>query len=140
MRLSYFCFLTATLAALTGMSMGIAMGMSENFSIAPAHAHLNLLGWVTMALYGLYHRGIERPSQRLAWVQVLAGAAGFCMMAGGLAVYLGLGDERAMSSVIVGSLLCLLSMSLFAVIIVTDLRRVAVNTRVSTSTHPQRAV
>jgi hypothetical protein len=121
MRIAHFCFIAAICAALGGMSLGIVMGMRQDFSLAPAHAHLNLLGWVTMALYGLYHRGVERPSQRLAWVQVGAGATGAVMMAGGLAVYLGLGLEGAVTSVIFGSLLCLLSMMLFLVIVVGDM-------------------
>ena len=44
--------------------LGIWMGMHEDFTLAPVHAHINLLGWVTLALYGLYHRGVERASNR----------------------------------------------------------------------------
>ncbi len=36
-----------------GVAMGIAMGASENFTLRPVHAHINLLGWTTMALAGL---------------------------------------------------------------------------------------
>ncbi|MGE5622421.1 MAG: cytochrome-c oxidase [Bacillota bacterium] len=36
-----------------GVVMGIAMGASENFTLRPVHAHINLLGWTTMALAGL---------------------------------------------------------------------------------------
>jgi len=125
MRIAYFCFITAICAALTGMSLGIVMGMREDFSLAPAHAHLNLLGWVTMALYGLYHRGVERSSYRVAWVQVSAGALGCVLMAGGLAIYLGMGMEGAVASVIAGSLLCLFSMLSFLFIVVGDLGRAA---------------
>jgi hypothetical protein len=60
MRLAYFCFFAAALSALTGMSLGIWMGINENFTLAPVHAHINLLGWVSLALYGLYHRGVAR--------------------------------------------------------------------------------
>lgn len=129
MRVSYFCFIAAICAALVGMSLGIVMGIRQDFSLAPAHAHLNLLGWVTMALFGLYHRGVERQSERLAWVQAVAGAVGFVLMAGGLAVYLGAGIEDAVASVIAGSLLCVLSMLLFLVIVVGDLARTARNRR-----------
>jgi len=93
-----------------------------------------------MALYGLYHRGVDRPSQRLAWIQVLAGAIGFCLMAGGLAVYLGLGDERAMLPVVIGSLLCLLSMVLFIATIVTDLRRSSAKAGIITSRRAPQTV
>ena len=85
MRLAYFCFIAAALAGLTGMSLGIWMGMNEDFTLAPVHAHLNLLGWVTLALYGLYHRGVERGSNRLAWMQAGSAALGAPLLSGGFA-------------------------------------------------------
>ncbi|GAB3462995.1 hypothetical protein GCM10027321_25200 [Massilia terrae] len=38
-----------------GVGLGIAMGASRNFALAPVHAHINLLGWTTMALAGLVY-------------------------------------------------------------------------------------
>jgi cbb3-type cytochrome oxidase subunit 1 len=38
-----------------GVSMGLAMGITQNFSLHPVHAHINLLGWATMALAGLIY-------------------------------------------------------------------------------------
>ena len=32
------------------------MGMSENFILKDVHAHVNLLGWATMALMGLIYK------------------------------------------------------------------------------------
>jgi hypothetical protein len=40
---------------LVGIVMGIAMGASQNFTLRPVHAHVNLLGWTTMALAGLIY-------------------------------------------------------------------------------------
>jgi len=122
MRIAYFCFIIAAIAALGGMSLGIYMGIRGDFTLMPAHAHLNLLGWVTMTLYGLYHRGVERSDSRLAWVQVGCGGLGFVMMTGALAVYLATHDGTALPLVIGGSLLCLASMALFLAILVADAR------------------
>ena len=36
-----------------GVSLGIVMGATNNFTLRPVHVHLNLLGWVSMALFGL---------------------------------------------------------------------------------------
>lgn len=121
MRIDTFCFLTAALAALTGMSLGIYMGISQDFTFAPAHAHLNLLGWVTMALYGLYHRGAQRGAHRLGWAQVACGAAGFPLMAGGLGVVLATGDHAAFPVIVAGALLSLLGMALFLAVVLADL-------------------
>lgn len=123
MRVSYFCFVFASIAALVGMSLGMGMGMSEDFTLAPVHAHLNLLGWVTMALYGLYHRGVDRRSNRLAWGQVGCGSVGAALMAGGLAVYIPAHDPALVVPVIIGSMFSLASMAMFLVIVLLDLRR-----------------
>jgi hypothetical protein len=125
MRLSYFCFIVAALAALTGMSLGIHMGLSGDFTLAPAHAHLNLLGWVTMALYGLYHRGVSRDRDRLAWTQVGCAAAGFPLMTGGLGAYLVTGSATFVPFLLAGSLLSVTSMALFVLIVLSDAMRTA---------------
>ncbi len=44
------CLKLAGLYLLIGMTMGIAMGATERFALAPAHAHVDLLGWVTLAV------------------------------------------------------------------------------------------
>ncbi len=39
-----------------GVWLGIYMGASGDRSLYPVHAHLNLLGWVSMALFGILFR------------------------------------------------------------------------------------
>lgn len=46
----------AVLYLLVGVGLGLYMAASHDHSMHPVHAHLNLLGWVTMALFGLYYR------------------------------------------------------------------------------------
>lgn len=41
-----------------GVALGIGMGASQNFALAPLHAHLNLLGFVVMMLAGLWFRAV----------------------------------------------------------------------------------
>jgi cbb3-type cytochrome oxidase subunit 1 len=133
MRLSDLCFVSAVPAALLGMAAGIFMGITEDFTLTPAHAHLNLLGWVTMALVGLYHRGAGSPRGRLATAQVWTSIAGFWLMPVGLGLYLGLQDERFVPMVMIGSVLALAGMLLFAVVVFRDLRAQA---RPRTALHP----
>lgn len=124
MTISHFCFVVAASAALVGMSLGIHMGMTQDFTLAPVHAHLNLLGWVTMLLYGLYYRREGLRPGRLAWLQVLAAVAGFPAMAGGLAVLLTSPEAGAGEPVIVaGSLLTIGSMALFMAVVLRDIAR-----------------
>ncbi len=45
----------SVLYLIVGVAMGIAMGASHNFTLRPVHAHVNLLGWTTLALAGLIY-------------------------------------------------------------------------------------
>jgi hypothetical protein len=45
----------AVLYLILGVAMGIAMGASQNFTLRPVHAHVNLLGWTTLAIAGLIY-------------------------------------------------------------------------------------
>jgi hypothetical protein len=136
MRIAYFCFIAAAFAALCGMSLGIFMGMREDFTLAPVHAHINLLGWVTLALYGLYHRGVTRGRNRLAWVQVSCAAAAVPVMTGGLAGYLLTHSEAFVPAILVGSGLALAGMALFLAVLLADLRLAAAR---GAALHPRTA-
>ena len=46
----------AVLYLICGVSLGLYMAGSNDHSMAPVHAHFNLLGWVSMALFGLFYR------------------------------------------------------------------------------------
>ncbi len=48
-------FATGALFALMGMVWGIQMSASGDHSLSPAHGHLNLVGFVTMAVIGIYY-------------------------------------------------------------------------------------
>jgi hypothetical protein len=45
----------AVLYLVLGIAMGIGMGAAEDFRLHAVHAHINLLGWTTMALAGLIY-------------------------------------------------------------------------------------
>ena len=120
MKIEHFCFVVAALAALTGMCVSLFMGIAHDFTLAPMHTHLNLLGWVTMCLYGLYHRGRGRAPTRLSWIQVVARATGFICMSGGIGMLLASGIPATFPVTIGGAFLCILSMLLFLTIVATD--------------------
>lgn len=48
--LSNRCVKLAGVYLVAGMSMGVFMGATRNFTLAPVHAHVNLLGWVMLAI------------------------------------------------------------------------------------------
>jgi hypothetical protein len=71
MTASILSFRAAVVMVIAGMIWGIAMGITQDHSTLPAHAHLNLLGWVSLFLFGIYyhlHPVVDRS--RLASLQV----------------------------------------------------------------------
>jgi hypothetical protein len=61
----------AVLYLIFGISLGIAMGASQNFTLRPVHAHVNLLGWTTLALAGLIYSLFPKAGEsRLARLHV----------------------------------------------------------------------
>ncbi len=126
MRIAYFCFIIGALAGITGIGLGIYMGASEDHSLSPAHAHLNLLGWVTMTLYGLYHRYAPQSYRWLNWLQVSCAAAGFPIFTAALAYYLATGDVDVIANAWIGALLTLAGMVLFLAVLIRDSGMIAV--------------
>lgn len=110
------CWVSAPLYALVGMGFGIWMSASGNHLYAPAHAHLNLLGWVSIALFGAYYTLFPQAGTGLmAKLQVGLMHLGTILMFPGVIMAInGTGDGLAKA----GSLLAILSMILFAVIAV----------------------
>lgn len=53
-------FRLAALYFAIGVMLGVAMGASGDHSLFAVHAHVNLLGWVSMALFGII--GTAHPS------------------------------------------------------------------------------
>jgi len=63
----------AVIYLIIGVGLGIMMGASENFTLRPVHAHINLLGWATMAVAGLVYSvfpqaGASRLSKLHFWL------------------------------------------------------------------------
>lgn len=46
----------AVLYALLGIGMGIVMGAQQDFTNKSVHVHVNLLGWVSLALMGVVYQ------------------------------------------------------------------------------------
>lgn len=55
-RLPALFLIAAGCCLVVGTGFGIAMGIAHDFHLAPVHAHLNLVGWTTLALMGLSYR------------------------------------------------------------------------------------
>jgi cbb3-type cytochrome oxidase subunit 1 len=88
-RVSLAFFTAAALMGVTGMVWGSIMGVTQDHSLSPAHAHLNLLGWVTLAIMGMFYA--QAPSlagRKLAWVNFALSTLGVLILTPMLAVLL----------------------------------------------------
>ncbi len=96
-----------------GMLLGIYMGINQDFSLAPAHAHLNLVGFVIMALMGIfYHLTPRAAASVLSRAHFILATLGVWTMVPGVALAVTGGGEVL---AIVGSLLTVSAMAVFLV-------------------------
>ena len=103
-RLAIVYFVLAT-------GLGVFMAMAQDHSLFPVHAHLNLLGWVSLALTGvLYERFPAATGTRLYTIHFWAYNVTFPLMMLALALLLKGNDA-------LGPVLGILSILLFASIV-----------------------
>ncbi len=97
--------------------MGIGMAAAHDHLIMPAHAHLNLLGWVSLFLFGIYyklHPALERS--RLAVVQVTVWSIGTVVLTIGVsAIHVGYASAEPIAAV--ASFIVIGAMLLFAYVV-----------------------
>lgn len=108
-------FLTAVVFALAGMVWGIQMSATHDHSLSPAHGHLNLLGFVAMAIYGAFYAVSPNAGQsRLSRIHLgLAILSVVVLVPGIVSAITGNGETLAK----IGSVLSVLSVVLFGYIV-----------------------
>ncbi len=104
-------FITGALFALIGMIWGIEMSITQDFKFAPGHAHLNLIGFVAMSIYGTFYAlspaaAESKPAIIHYWLSVAA----VIVFVPGIVMAIG---ETAETPAKIGSVLVVLSMVLF---------------------------
>lgn len=121
--MSHLYFRTAIVLLIVGISLGIHMSISGNHAFVGAHAHINLLGWVTSALFGTYLALNPAKAQGLLpRVQYGIYIVGVIVM--GASLYLLLGGNTSVEPIVaVSSLVTFAGVLLFAVIIFMPSRR-----------------
>ncbi|HJV60776.1 MAG TPA: hypothetical protein VJ743_07500 [Albitalea sp.] len=100
-------FRVAVAYFVVAVALGIVMGASGDHTLAPVHAHLNLLGWVAMTLFALI--GMAHPATTegpLATAQFWLHNIGVPVMLGALALrlkgYAAVEPVIGVASVVVG--------------------------------------
>ena len=120
--ISNYYFRAAVLFLLAGIGIGLHMSISGTHNVIGAHAHINLLGWVTSALFGGYFAlNPGKARGRLPLIQFTIYVLGVVVM--GVSLYLLLsGNAAAEPLVAISSLVTLLGVLIFAWIVWTPAR------------------
>ena len=113
--LALYCFLSAATYALVGMGLGIFMAASQDHTLATAHAHLNLIGWVSLALFGVYYHLVpSAAASRLGRIHAVLATIGLWLIVPGIALVYLTGFEGL---AVAGSLVTITAMALFVVVV-----------------------
>lgn len=104
-------FATGAIFVLVGMAWGIQMSATQDHSLAPAHAHLNLIGFVVMSIYGTYYALTpSAAAKRLAIIHYALTTAAVLVMIPGIVLAI---REAGETGAKMGSVLAVLSMATF---------------------------
>ncbi|MFP5110804.1 cytochrome-c oxidase [Bacillaceae bacterium C204] len=105
-----------------GVCMGMYMSMTESFDFTSVHAHINLLGWLTMAVAGLIYVGFPSAAETtLAKVHFWLHNISLPIMMIGLC-FLVTGTKSAAPAVATGGTLMVLGIIVFAINILKNVR------------------
>lgn len=110
-------FLRTSVVFLTcGVILGLMMGGSQDFTQAPTHAHLNLVGGVWMFLAGLFYNAHPQISPKLRTTHYILAVVGLLGFIVGLYAKLS-GQHWGELPLIIGSTITGISILLFAVLV-----------------------
>jgi hypothetical protein len=123
-RVSAAFFTVGVVCVLIGMVLGMRMGATENFVLAPAHAHIGLVGWATLALYGGFYALAPHASMRLAWMNFIVSTIGVLVMLPSQVMFLNGGnDPKWIAPMATGEGITALGALIFAISVFRELFR-----------------
>ena len=110
-------FKAAAVFLIIGILMGLQMSISGEHNVIGAHAHTNLLGWVTMAIFGGYYAlNPGKAESRLAAIHFWSYLGAVIVMSPSLyLLYLGYAAFEV--PLAIASIVALLSVATFALVV-----------------------
>jgi uncharacterized membrane protein YgdD (TMEM256/DUF423 family) len=115
--LARVCFAVASASAVVGIALGMFMGIHDDHTLTPVHAHINLICWVSLYLFGVYYHLHPHVVGVLAKLQVALVVIGAVMAFGNLAMMLLSGDRTLIAITIVGSVMVFVGFVLFCFVV-----------------------
>jgi cbb3-type cytochrome oxidase subunit 1 len=113
----------ASIYMVVALFLGLVMGMSGNHALTTVHSHMSLLGWTTMAITGFVYMLRPRCANTpLSSIHFWLNNIGLPIMILGLVLSYGYGNSEAEKIAGIGSIIVLLSLLVFAINMVKNLR------------------
>jgi hypothetical protein len=122
-RVSRAFFTLAVLCCLSGMLLGMRMGATQDFTMHPVHAHLNLVGWASLALMGTYYTLDRAAVGRLAWVNFVFSGLGAIVLPLGIFMVASGHPNPGETIAMLGGMLALVGIALFLLAVLGGWRR-----------------
>ncbi|KZN41578.1 hypothetical protein [Pseudoalteromonas luteoviolacea] len=102
---------SAAFYGLIAMSVGVYMAATSDYLFKAAHGHLNLLGWVTMSIFGIVYFVLpDLASTKLAKLHFYCAHIAVLFLSGGMAIFVLFGSTNVAK---VGAVFAISSMLLF---------------------------
>ncbi|ADZ72605.1 hypothetical protein [Polymorphum gilvum] len=118
--IAFWFFASSILYILAGMALGMHMSAAHEYTLAPAHAHLNLVGFVMMAIFGLfYHLVPQAGAGLLPRIHFALATLGLWLMVPGIVLVLKGGTDAFAA---LGSILTVAATLLFLWILLRSRR------------------
>ncbi|MER8730649.1 hypothetical protein NKH28_12480 [Mesorhizobium sp. M1227] len=116
-KVSELFFKTAIIFLILGIAAGLQMAISSDHGAFPAHAHINLLGWVTSAIFGGYYAlNPAKAARRSAMIHYGVYNLGLVVMLP--ALYLMLQGNPALEPIVAtGSMIVAAAVLIFAFVV-----------------------
>lgn len=114
----------ASIYLLIGVILGLYMGMADKFQYTAVHAHINLLGWATMALFGLiYHYFPRAGNSKLGKIHFWLHNIGSIVLLIGMIFLANQNENMGLPFAIPGAILVIIATVIFLVNIFQNVRK-----------------
>lgn len=111
----------AALYSLLGAFIGSDMAGRKDYSLTPAHAHILVVGWLTLFAYGMFYYVFKGLSmKKTAKLQVWASLIGGGLMPIGMLFYYKMENTATLLAFIIPACILLVAIALFVIIVFFD--------------------
>ena len=130
-QVSQLFFSTAIAFLIVGIGVGLQMAITDDHSVYPAHAHINLLGWVTSAIFGGYYAlNPAKAQQKVAMIHFWVYTLGVVLLTP--ALYLMLRGNASLEPIVaMGSFIAAAGVLIFAFVVFSGETAAATSPRAS---------